>query len=49
MPVLGFGVYQARGDECKNAVKAALQDGYRHSEFLPWRVTCMQKREAKTS
>lgn len=31
MPVLGFGVYQARGDDCRGAVKAALAAGYRHS------------------
>lgn len=34
MPLLGFGVYQARGDECRQAVKTALEVGYRHSELL---------------
>ncbi|BEI80959.1 hypothetical protein CcaverHIS002_0201190 [Cutaneotrichosporon cavernicola] len=29
MPIIGYGVYQARGDDCKNGVKAALQSGYR--------------------
>ena len=30
IPVIGLGVYQARGDECSNAVKVALKAGYRH-------------------
>jgi diketogulonate reductase-like aldo/keto reductase len=31
MPRLGFGVYQARGTECGEAVKTAIKAGYRHS------------------
>lgn len=31
IPVLGFGVFQVRdGSECENAVRAALEAGYRH-------------------
>ncbi|KAK8861490.1 hypothetical protein IAR55_002311 [Kwoniella newhampshirensis] len=30
MPRLGFGVYQASGTECENAVKEAFRAGYRH-------------------
>lgn len=30
IPTIGLGVYQARGDECSNAVKHALDAGYRH-------------------
>ncbi|KAL7421075.1 hypothetical protein Q5752_003959 [Cryptotrichosporon argae] len=30
IPQLGFGVYQARGDECKNAVIEAIHAGYTH-------------------
>ncbi|KAK4684889.1 hypothetical protein P7C73_g5275, partial [Tremellales sp. Uapishka_1] len=30
IPALGFGVYQARGVECENAVKEAIKAGYRH-------------------
>ena len=29
MPVLGFGTWQLRGDECRRAVAAALEAGYR--------------------
>lgn len=32
MPRLGLGVYQARGDECREAVSAALKLGYKMSE-----------------
>lgn len=31
MPLLGLGVYQARGDECREAVSLALQAGYKMS------------------
>lgn len=34
IPQLGFGVYQARGSECENAVKEAIKAGYRHSMSL---------------
>ena len=30
IPVLGFGTYQIRGWECYNAVREALELGYRH-------------------
>ena len=30
MPLLGFGTWQARGDKCYNAVRVALEVGYRH-------------------
>jgi 2,5-diketo-D-gluconate reductase B len=30
IPVLGFGTWQIIGEECVNAVKAALEVGYRH-------------------
>lgn len=30
MPRLGYGVYQARGEECSNGVEEALRVGYRH-------------------
>ncbi|KAL1412605.1 hypothetical protein Q8F55_000352 [Vanrija albida] len=30
IPLLGFGVYQARGDECRAGVREALRVGYRH-------------------
>lgn len=30
MPVLGFGTFQSQGDTCRNAVKTALDIGYRH-------------------
>lgn len=29
MPLFGLGVYNAKGDDCRNAVKFALQNGYR--------------------
>ena len=29
MPILGFGTYKAKGDDCANAVKWALEAGYR--------------------
>lgn len=29
MPLFGLGVYNANGDDCRNAVKFALQNGYR--------------------
>ena len=32
MARLGFGVYQAKGSECENAVAEAIKAGYRHSE-----------------
>ena len=32
MPYLGFGVFQAKGNECYDAVKEAIKVGYRHSE-----------------
>jgi 2,5-diketo-D-gluconate reductase A len=30
MPLLGFGTWQLRGQECYDAVRAALDSGYRH-------------------
>lgn len=30
MPVLGLGTFQASGDTCRNAVRTALEIGYRH-------------------
>jgi diketogulonate reductase-like aldo/keto reductase len=30
MPVLGIGTFQSQGDVCRNAVKTALDVGYRH-------------------
>ncbi|ORY87884.1 oxidoreductase [Protomyces lactucae-debilis] len=30
MPVLGFGVYEARGEDCVKAVQKAVEAGYRH-------------------
>lgn len=30
IPRLGFGVYQARSKECEDAVKKAIDTGYRH-------------------
>ena len=30
MPMLGFGTWQMRGEECVQAVSAALEAGYRH-------------------
>lgn len=30
MPLIGLGVYQARGEDCSNAVKTALEAGYLH-------------------
>ena len=30
MPCIGLGTFQATGDECRNAVKTALDVGYRH-------------------
>src|SRR5690349_510901 len=30
MPLLGFGTWQMTGESCYNAVKLALQTGYRH-------------------
>lgn len=30
MPSIGFGTYQLKGEECIQAVKAALEAGYRH-------------------
>ena len=29
MPLFGLGVYKAVGDDCRKAVKFALQNGYR--------------------
>ena len=29
MPILGFGTYKAKGDDCANAVKWAIEAGYR--------------------
>ena len=29
MPILGFGTYKSKGDDCANAVKWALEAGYR--------------------
>jgi len=34
IPRLGFGVYQSRGAECDEAVKAAITAGYRHSKSI---------------
>jgi diketogulonate reductase-like aldo/keto reductase len=36
IPVLALGVYQARSDECYNAVLAALEAGYRHIDSAAW-------------
>lgn len=30
MPVIGFGTFQIEGDDCRKAVKMALESGYRH-------------------
>ena len=30
MPLLGFGTWQLRGRQCRDAVLAALEVGYRH-------------------
>ena len=30
MPLLGFGTWQAQGDKCYDAVRVALEVGYRH-------------------
>src|SRR3954453_10295455 len=30
MPLLGFGTWQIRGRQCRDAVRAALEVGYRH-------------------
>jgi len=30
MPVLGFGTWQLKGEQCREAVKAALEAGYNH-------------------
>ena len=30
MPLLGFGTWQAQGTECYDAVRVALEAGYRH-------------------
>lgn len=35
LPRLGYGVYQARGEECTSGVKEAIKIGYRHSESPP--------------
>lgn len=42
MPLLGLGVYQARGDECRDAVSTALRLGYKMSEFRKWRYADRQ-------
>lgn len=34
IPRLGFGVYQARSKECEDAVKKAIEVGYRHGMLL---------------
>lgn len=34
IPQLGYGVYQARGEECVQGVASALRSGYRHSSSL---------------
>lgn len=31
LPRLGLGVYQSRGDECYDAVRCAVEAGYKHS------------------
>jgi diketogulonate reductase-like aldo/keto reductase len=36
MPRLGFGVYMISGQQCKQAVKLALQAGYRHIDSAKW-------------
>lgn len=30
IPIIGFGTYSLKGKVCEDAVKAALQAGYRH-------------------
>ena len=30
IPLIGYGTYQLRGEDCINGVKAALKLGYRH-------------------
>ena len=30
IPALGFGTWKVKGDDCVNAVKAAIEVGYRH-------------------
>lgn len=44
MPLLGLGVYQARGDECRDAVSTALRLGYRMSESKLLRAKLMTSR-----
>jgi diketogulonate reductase-like aldo/keto reductase len=36
IPVLALGVYQARSEECYNAVLTALEAGYRHIDSAAW-------------
>ncbi|XP_049817257.1 1,5-anhydro-D-fructose reductase-like [Aethina tumida] len=35
IPVIGFGTWNAKGDEIENAVEAALKVGYRHIDTAP--------------
>lgn len=30
MPIIGFGTFQAKGDEVRNSLNSALENGYRH-------------------
>ena len=30
IPLIGYGTYQLKGEDCVNGVKAALKLGYRH-------------------
>lgn len=34
LPRLGLGVYQARGDDCYEAVRKAIEVGYKHSASM---------------
>ena len=36
IPVIALGVYQAKSEECYNAVLAALEAGYRHIDSAAW-------------
>ena len=34
IPQFGLGIYLSKGNDCVNAIKAALAAGYRVSEFV---------------